>query len=201
MHVLVDIYTSAQYWLQSNYPRGYILVYIIISLMAVAIYAFDIVTDVLVAKVRRRAAAEATVAAHSGSAAAAAVAAATGRLALATAHLPHTCIWPAGPSPPPKLRLCAHKGSHMNILQACQRCSFPSLPEAATLWCCPPRAPAPTLPAADAAGEQREGNHPVRLGGGHLHHQPLLCGGGHAGRQVLVPLGRHGAGAHTGVSV
>jgi hypothetical protein len=50
--VAVDVYTSSEYWLHTNYPRGYIVVFLFISLASSGIYVFDIVTDVLVAQVR-----------------------------------------------------------------------------------------------------------------------------------------------------
>jgi hypothetical protein len=49
--VAVDVYTSSEYWLHTNYPRGYIVVFLFISLASSGIYVFDIVTDVLVAQV------------------------------------------------------------------------------------------------------------------------------------------------------
>lgn len=51
IHKVVDLYTSAQYWLQSNYPRGYIVVFVVVSIVSSSLYIFDIVTDMVVAKV------------------------------------------------------------------------------------------------------------------------------------------------------
>ncbi len=50
-HRLVDMYTSLQYLLQSRYPRGYVLLFLVLSLLNTALYLVDIVTDLVVAKV------------------------------------------------------------------------------------------------------------------------------------------------------